>query len=263
MTELDTTNGGVMIKIAAITAEIGAVGTDAKHHYHGYKYLTKDGLFEALKPHFRAHNLAIVPEVEDWTHETVKTRQGQEFLVFCRMVFHVSDGKETLIFGWIGVGQDAGPQCTAKAVANGIKTWLSNTFQIPIDDATQSQPQSQQQQQRQQRQQQNGKRPPNVDPHEITRAIEHMNNALSHLGLESLHAGIPLTSRADVLLKARAEVRSVLMRAMFVRRYGEMDFTEMQQHDAWKRLLAFRDGELAETALGLKPAEAKPEAKPE
>jgi hypothetical protein len=128
-------DGSIYARMVHVAAGAKAISKDGFNKHHGYHYVSKDSIFSALKPLLARAGLAIVPVIDDLQEITSEHNGKTQRMTRVRLTITVaSEHAESLKFVWYGDGQDTGDKAVSKAVANGMKSWLINTFQIPAGD---------------------------------------------------------------------------------------------------------------------------------
>ena len=122
--------------LAAVMAEIPAIGKDKKNQQQGFNYRGIDDVYNALNPILAKHGVIMIPEVTDRQREERETRNGG-VLAFVTLTvgyhFCASDGS-SVSCTVIGEGMDSGDKATNKALSIAQKYALFQTFCIPTQD---------------------------------------------------------------------------------------------------------------------------------
>lgn len=128
--------GTVHEAIAAVIAEMPAIGKDSYNAQQGFKFRGIDAVVSALKPLIAKHGIVIAPDVEERLYEQRPTRSGS---VMHTVHLHVRyrvygpDGEPIECSTW-GEGTDSGDKATNKAMTGAYKYLLFQLFAIADSD---------------------------------------------------------------------------------------------------------------------------------
>lgn len=124
----------VVQALAAVMAEVQAVGKDGTNTQQGYSFRGIDGVMNAVGPALRKHGVVIVPTLEDATYRDVEVGRNRtlmrEVTVRVRYTVHGPAG-DTLEGVVIGESMDSGDKGTAKAFSVAYRTFLLQALTIP------------------------------------------------------------------------------------------------------------------------------------
>lgn len=168
---------GIYAAMAAIAAEIGAIGKDKRcTQGANFAYRGIDDVYNALNPIMAKHGVFVLPIAGERTTETRQTQKGATIeVVVLRMTYRFchADGSSVEAVT-IGQAMDSGDKATNKAMAIAHKYAILQAFCIPTEDmedpdavAEQLAPrgaQPRRQQQRQATQQREAAKANNPDP---------------------------------------------------------------------------------------------------
>lgn len=124
----------VVQALAAVMAEVQAVGKDGTNTQQGYSFRGIDGVMNAVGPALRKHGVVIVPTLEDATYRDVEVGRNRtlmrEVTVRVRYTVHGPAG-DTLEGVVVGESMDSGDKGTAKAFSVAYRTFLLQALTIP------------------------------------------------------------------------------------------------------------------------------------
>lgn len=151
---------GIYQAMAAIAAEIGAIGKDKRcTQGASFAYRGIDDVYNALNPIMAKHGVFVLPIAGERSTETRQTRNGATMeIVVMRMTYEFchADGSSVKAVT-VGQAMDSGDKATNKAMAIAHKYAILQAFCIPTEDmedpdavAEQLAPKQQQRQQYQQ-----------------------------------------------------------------------------------------------------------------
>jgi len=140
----ETHNSAPMIypAMAAIMAEIPAIGKDKKNQQQGFNYRGIDDVYNALNGIMAKHGVFICPEVLDQSREERATKSGgvMGFVTLrIKYVFYAKDGSSVSCVV-CGEGMDSGDKATSKAMSIAQKYAFFQVFTIPTKEAAESDP---------------------------------------------------------------------------------------------------------------------------
>lgn len=136
--------GKIYEAIAAVMADVGAVGKDATNTFDKYKYRSIDAVMNAMHPAMVKHGVFVTPEVIDQTREEREGKNGTLMIYSVTKVkytFFTDDGSSVQAVV-IGEGSDRGDKSMNKAMSAAFKYALFQVFCLPtaemIDSETDS-----------------------------------------------------------------------------------------------------------------------------
>lgn len=129
--------------IAAVMADMPAIGKDRTNTGQGFKYRSIDQFMNTLQPLLVKHKLFILPSYV--SHETTffdsvkETQSGRSTSRTCRAVVKgqfsiVADDGSKVVMEALGEGLDQGDKATAKAMSVAFKYAIMQAFCIPTED---------------------------------------------------------------------------------------------------------------------------------
>lgn len=122
--------------MAAIMAEIPAIGKDSENKGQSFKYRGIDAVYNALHPLLAKHGVFVTGEVVEVEREE-RTNSKNTILMFSKIKmryhFHSEDGSSVAAEAY-GEGMDAGDKASNKAMAVAHKYALLQAFCIPTED---------------------------------------------------------------------------------------------------------------------------------
>jgi hypothetical protein len=132
MTEKPT----IVEALAAVMAEVKAVGKDDRNNQQGYNFRGVDAVVNACGPVLRKHCVIVVPMLESSTWRDVKTSTGKdsrEVTVQVRYRFHGPDGSylDAIV---PGESMDFGDKGAPKAMSVAYRIALLQALCIPTDE---------------------------------------------------------------------------------------------------------------------------------
>lgn len=170
--------GKIYAAIAAVMADVGAVGKDAENTFDRYKYRSIDAVMNAMHPAMAKHNVFVVPEVLEQTRENRASRKGEPLtysVTKVRYTFYTVDGSQVTATV-VGEGMDRGDKSMNKAMSAAFKYALFQVFCIPteemVDSETESPEPKAQQPQPQQKTAAKGKRETNISVEELDKKAQ-------------------------------------------------------------------------------------------
>lgn len=124
----------VVQALAAVMAEVQAVGKDGHNSSQNYAFRGIDGVMNAVGPALRKHGVVIVPTVLDSNYRDVEVGQRRtlmrEVTVTVRYTVHGPTG-DTISGVVCGESMDSGDKGTAKAFSVAYRTFLLQALTIP------------------------------------------------------------------------------------------------------------------------------------
>jgi len=128
--------GKIYSAIAAIIAELGAIGKDKKNPQQGFMYRGIDQFYNALHPLFAKYGVFTAPEIINRIDQPYQTKGGATWnrvVLTVKYTFYASDGSS--IYSIVdGEGIDAGDKATSKALAIAHKYTLMQVFCVSTED---------------------------------------------------------------------------------------------------------------------------------
>jgi hypothetical protein len=122
--------------MAAIMADVEALGKVKRNQQQGFNYRGVDDVYNALHPILSKHNVFMTPEVLAQEREERTTAKGGTLLysrVTLRYTFWTVDGS-SVSCSVIGEGTDSGDKATNKAMSIAHKYALFQCFAIPTEE---------------------------------------------------------------------------------------------------------------------------------
>ena len=120
--------------IAAVMADVGAVGKDATNQYDKYRYRSIDAVMNAMHPAMAKHHVFVTPEVLEQSREERQSAKGGTIIYSVskvRYTFFTDDGSSVQATV-IGEGSDRGDKSMNKAMSAAFKYALFQVFCIPM-----------------------------------------------------------------------------------------------------------------------------------
>jgi hypothetical protein len=132
------TEKNVAQAMAAVMAEVRAVGKNQKHDAPGAKFMFRgiDAVVDAVGPVLRNHGVIVVPQLVDVQRRDVRTsndKPARETTVTVKYVFTGPDGS-TLEAIVPGEAMDSGDKGTAKAMSVAFRIALLQALCLPTHD---------------------------------------------------------------------------------------------------------------------------------
>lgn len=128
---------GIYQAMAAIAAEIGAIGKD-KRCTQGASFVYRgiDDVYNALNPIMAKHGVFVLPIAGERTTETRQTRNGSTMeIVVMRMTYKFCHADGSFVEAvTVGQAMDSGDKATNKAMAIAHKYAILQAFCIPTED---------------------------------------------------------------------------------------------------------------------------------
>lgn len=132
-----TQSGNINLAMAAIMADIEAIGKTRKNEAQGFAFRGIEDVMNELHPIFSAHGVICVPILEKAEHRDAGVTKGgaviTRALITMNYRFTATDGS-AMGARMIGEGLDSGDKATAKAVSMALKSLLTGVFMIPTAD---------------------------------------------------------------------------------------------------------------------------------
>lgn len=122
--------------IAAVMAEIGAIGKNSQNKQQGFMYRGVDAVMNAINPALIKYKMYIVPEVLEYTcNERTTAKGGNLICAICKMryTFYAEDGS-CIPATVMGMGMDSGDKAMNKAMSVAFKYACFQTFCIPTEE---------------------------------------------------------------------------------------------------------------------------------
>ena len=118
--------------LAAVLAEVPAVGKDASNQGQGFAYRSQDAQLNAIHPLLAKHRLVLAPECVAHTYEPAA--KGWIATVLVRYHAIAADGTTCVLGPVPGVGHDTFDKAMPKAMTYAFKTFLGELFAIASED---------------------------------------------------------------------------------------------------------------------------------
>lgn len=124
----------VYAAIAAVMAEVGAVGKDDVNEQQRFRYRSIDSLVNAVSPVMARHGVIIVPDCSILSQEERTTRSGTaQVLATVEFRFRVYGPAGDFVEGrTIGQGIDMSDKAMNKAMTAGFKYAIAQVFAVPF-----------------------------------------------------------------------------------------------------------------------------------
>jgi hypothetical protein len=143
MSHLDAPDGPpvyplIYAKLAAVMAELPAVGKDSVNTQQGWNFRGVDAVVNAISPALRTHGVIVVPEVRKATYRDTTTagrdpRPTREVTVEVAYTFYAEDGSSvTAIVP--GESLDQSDKGSAKAMSVAFRIALLQVFALPTSE---------------------------------------------------------------------------------------------------------------------------------
>lgn len=130
--------GMIYSALAAVTADVGAVGKTHPNKQQGWKFRSIDDVFNALNPALAKHKVTIIPQMVSRTKEKVgETSRGTAMtMTSCEMKYTLmaEDGSFVEAGPIWGEGLDTGDKGTNKAMSIAYKYLCFQVFCIPTEE---------------------------------------------------------------------------------------------------------------------------------
>lgn len=131
----------VALKILAVMKDMGRVGKDGYNTFQKYKYVSEDGIIEAIRDKIMAQGLVAVPnQISSICQAHVSPdKEGRDKITFMTEVcteYTIIDTEsgDSLAVKFFGQGTDSGDKGVYKATTGANKYFLMKTFMIPTGD---------------------------------------------------------------------------------------------------------------------------------
>lgn len=128
--------------IAAVMADIGAVGKTSKNAQQGFMFRGIDAVMNAINPALTKNKCFVVPEILEQTREERQTNKGATLIYsICKIkyTFYAEDGSNIHAIV-IGEGMDSGDKATNKAMSIAFKYACFQVFCIPTEEMKEADP---------------------------------------------------------------------------------------------------------------------------
>ncbi len=132
--------GKIYEAIAAVMADVGAVGKNASNDFDHYKYRGIDAVMNAMHPAMTRHNVFVTPEVLEQSRENRTSKKGDPMIYSIskvRYTFYTTDGS-FVTATVVGEGMDRGDKSMNKAMSAAFKYALFQVFCIPTEEMVDS-----------------------------------------------------------------------------------------------------------------------------
>jgi ERF superfamily len=137
LAELTVQVGSIHERMAAILAELPAIGKDTRNEQQQFMYRSHDDVLNALNPLLAKYGVYVVPEVLERIPDRRETARGSvmyEVNLLVRYSFIASDGSWIAGSAW-GEGTDSGDKATNKAMTMAFKNVLAQSFAVSTQEA--------------------------------------------------------------------------------------------------------------------------------
>lgn len=123
--------------LAAVMADVTAVGKDGRNESQGYRFRGIDGVLNAVGPALRAHRVIVMPEMLEMTDEVVEVGKNRSRMsrvtVRVRYSFIASDG--SMLHAVVpGEALDSSDKAGSKAMSVAFRTVLIQALALPTDE---------------------------------------------------------------------------------------------------------------------------------
>lgn len=128
--------GQIFKALAAITAEVGAIGKERRNTQQNYSFRGIDDMYDALHGLLAKHGVTSVPEVLEYAREERPSKSGGVLvstIAKVRYTFYAQDGSFVQATT-LGEGMDSGDKSGNKAMAGAHKYALVQVFSIPTNE---------------------------------------------------------------------------------------------------------------------------------
>ncbi len=128
--------GAIYEAMAAIMADVEALGKDKRNQQQGFNYRGVDDVYNTMHPILSKHGVFMTPEVLGQERDERTTTKGGTLLysrVTMRYTFWAKDGS-SVACSVVGEGMDSGDKATNKAMSIAHKYALFQCFAIPTED---------------------------------------------------------------------------------------------------------------------------------
>jgi hypothetical protein len=128
----------IYAKLAAVMAELPAVGKDSKNEQQGWNFRGVDAVVNAISPALRNHGVIVVPELLECTYRDTLTagrdpRPTREVTVRVRYTFYAEDG--SYVSAVVpGESLDQSDKGSAKAMSVAFRIALLQVFSLPTSE---------------------------------------------------------------------------------------------------------------------------------
>lgn len=122
-------------RIAAVIADVKAVGKDHKNQQQNYSFRSIDDFYDACQPALAKHKVFIAPTILEHSREERTTKSGSFMmttLAKVRFRFFTEDGSSVEADA-LGEGADSGDKSANKAAAGALKYVLAQVFMIRVE----------------------------------------------------------------------------------------------------------------------------------
>ena len=126
----------VVQALAAVMNEIKVVRKEERNQAQNFSFRGIDAVLNAVGPALRKHGVVVVPEVLDYTYDTVVTSRGTSMahvVVKVAYTFYGPAGDD-LSCMVIGESMDTGDKAGAKAMSVAFRTALLQSLALPTDE---------------------------------------------------------------------------------------------------------------------------------
>lgn len=134
--------GMIYEAIAAVMADVGAVGKTSKNTQQGFMFRGIDAVMNALNPAMVKHRIFVVPEILEQTREERQSSRGAALIYsICKIkyTFYADDGSSVSAVV-IGEGMDSGDKATNKAMSIAFRYACFQVFCIPTEEMRDADP---------------------------------------------------------------------------------------------------------------------------
>jgi len=127
--------GKICEKLAAVSAEIAALGKTERNKEQGFNFRGIDQVYNLIHPLLAKHGIITVPEIVERITEKGQTKSGSiSYQTYVRVKYHLLANDGSGITGITeGCGFDTGDKSVSKALAIAHKYMILQTFTIPTE----------------------------------------------------------------------------------------------------------------------------------
>lgn len=124
-------------KMLVIMGSIGWVEKHGRNDFHGYNYVRAEDIKAIVQKGCVATGVAFYTSVDEVRTDIIGSDGKKAVLAIATGTFtfvNAANPDEAFTTRWAGQGVDSADKAVAKAVTNGVKYGLLNTFMVPTGD---------------------------------------------------------------------------------------------------------------------------------
>lgn len=133
----ETSQPNIQTSLANVMEDVRQVAKNDRNTQQGFTFRGIDSVVNAVAPALRKHNVVVMPDVLDYTYETVEIGRNRTAMGHVRLkVTYTFTGPagDSLSATVVGEAMDSGDKATAKAMSVCFRTALLQALALPTDE---------------------------------------------------------------------------------------------------------------------------------